>query len=55
MFQILKGIISFTGTGTSNIDTYIGYGCIAFALIIGAIIIDKLFDMLMVFLPKSRK
>lgn len=56
MFDILKSIIGYHTTGTTgNIDTYIGYACIAFALILGTVIIDNVFSLFRSLIPKSHR
>lgn len=56
MFQLLKEIISYTSsTGTQNIDSYIGYGCIVLVLLGVVLTMDFAYKLLLRFLPKDSK
>lgn len=54
MYNLIKNIIGYpTGTGYTNIDTYVLYACIAIILLLTVVFIDLIFKVFRAFIPRS--
>lgn len=54
MFDLIKNIINYpTGTGYTNIDSYVIYICGAIIILLTCIFIDLIFKVFRAFIPRS--
>lgn len=54
MYDLIRNIISYpSGTGYSNIDSYIVYICGAVIILLTAVFIDLIFKVFRAFIPRS--
>lgn len=52
MYDLFRNLIQYTGSSYTNIDSYILYGCISFALLLGIFVLDLLYRLLRSFIKK---